>query len=110
MTPGPSYEAHLNVFNCPVEYEAQNRNAGAFSATASVFPNPATDQLWVTIPEAGNGEWQLLSADGKLHKAGNWQAANQFSMPVSDLARGIYFLQLTHAGYATETIRFVKVE
>lgn len=110
LTPGPSYEAHLNVFNCPVEYETQNRNAGTFPATASVFPNPATNQLWVTIPEVGNGEWQIFSADGKQQKAGNWQAANRLSIPVSDLAPGIYFLQLAIPGYATETIRFVKME
>ncbi len=110
LTPGPSYEAHLNVFNCPVEYETQNRNTGALPATASVFPNPATNQLWVTIPEAGNGDWQLFSADGKQQKTGNWQAANRLQIPVSDLARGIYFLQLNRTGVGIETIRIVKME
>ena len=90
---GQSYEAHLNVFNCPVQQAVGNRADDVF-AQVSIAPNPATTSLTVTLPAAGEGRWRIFAADGQEVRAGEWSKAASFMIPVSDLSQGVYFIQL----------------
>ncbi len=107
---GQSYETHLNVFNCPVQQAVGNR-ADDLTAQISLSPNPVTDLLTVTLPEAGAGNWQIFSSDGRAAGAGRWQASAHFTVPTAGLPSGIYYLHLSWDDSGrVEKGRFVKIE
>ena len=94
---GPPYTICLAVSNgCRVDTLCQtvqpmgmtDENAAAFT----VFPNPASDQLFITQAEAVLA-YSLYNSNGLLVQSG---VSNEqhFSIPVSDLAPGIYLLRL----------------
>lgn len=64
LWPGPSYEAHLNVFNCPVQQlqDVQDRGDDPGQLRVSVSPNPATDLLTVLVEAAGVGRSSIPMA------------------------------------------------
>jgi hypothetical protein len=105
---GQAYEAHLNVFNCPVEQFADNRSEDA-SAQVSIAPNPATEMLTVTLPELGKGRWRILSVDGQEVMAGSWNEVSDFTVPVANLPAGTYYIRLYEEGGATRIRRFAKI-
>jgi hypothetical protein len=57
-----------------------------------VFPNPATDLLYIQVPSAGRHEVVLWDGVGK--NAGNWQGQGPaFQVSVAGLVPGLYLLQ-----------------
>jgi len=75
-------------------------------ANFSIYPNPATDYLYIKIPKPyiNQAELTLFSATGVLirkeHLTKNHQA-----MPIKDLAKGVYFAHLTNEkGYSIQKI------
>lgn len=75
------------------------------SAQVSIFPNPGTDLLNITMPEGSvNWKYRILSADGKQLTNGSLVNAQ---VDISDLAAGLYFLALDN-GQKTARITFVK--
>ncbi|GAB4498883.1 MAG: hypothetical protein OHK0019_35020 [Saprospiraceae bacterium] len=108
---GQSYETHLNVFNCPVQQAVGNRADDDFATQISLSPNPVTDLLTVTLPEAGAGNWQIFSSDGRAAGAGRWQASAHFTVPTAGLPSGIYYLHLLWDDSGRlEKGRFVKIK
>ncbi|MBK9190733.1 MAG: CotH kinase family protein [Crocinitomicaceae bacterium] len=95
----------LNMFGaCPdLNFdETQNQNL-------RVFPNPATDQIKVVLPAAGeNSKLLLYSQDGKLVKEIAVQNQSEITLTISDLQGGIYLLQLSDEKNSHEPIRFIK--
>jgi|GEM_PF-2751323 len=107
---GQSYEAHLNVFDCPVQQAVGNR-ADDFVAQISLTPNPVSDVLTVTVAEAGAGNWQIFSSDGRAIGAGRWNTSARFTVPTAGLSSGMYYLHLSWDDSGrVENRRFVKVE
>ncbi|HRI61576.1 MAG TPA: T9SS type A sorting domain-containing protein, partial [Saprospiraceae bacterium] len=98
LWPGPSYEAHLNVFNCPVQTQSVQNRSDNISSLLSVTPNPVTDLLTVTFSESGDGHWQIFDLDGREVSAGAWSKSAGFTASVTDLPAGIYFIRLYKAG------------
>ncbi|GAB4492465.1 MAG: hypothetical protein OHK0019_14430 [Saprospiraceae bacterium] len=108
---GQSYETHLNVFNCPVQQAVGNRADDDFATQISLSPNPVTDVLTATLPEAGAGNWQIFSSDGRAAGAGRWQASAHFTVPTAGLPSGIYYLHLSWDDSGrVEKGRFVKIK
>lgn len=70
-----------------------------------VFPNPATDQVYVDIPEV-EGSFEWLNAEGLLLTAGAIPAGRRIDLPQA--APGIYLLRLRTKN-GTYTARIVKV-
>lgn len=68
-----------------------------------VFPNPAADRLWLSGASAQQ-PYQLLHADGRLHRSGSWPAAG---LPVHDLAPGPYLLRIDQGNHWLP-LRFIK--
>lgn len=111
LTPGPSYEAHLNVFHCPVGFRQGLPDfSTAQAGFVSLAPNPVTDHLNVTFDQSGSGRWQILNLCANVSRSGQWQNAIQLSLPVSDLPPGVYVLRLTDVLGRTDVRRFVKTE
>lgn len=106
---GQSYEAHLNVFNCPEIAAAENRSDDGIVAQVSIAPNPVTDMLTVTLAEACEGRWQIFNLDGREVSAGRWSLSANFTVPVEDLNSGIYFIRIYNEGEMAISTRFVKI-
>lgn len=69
------------------------------STEIKVFPNPATDRLWITRTNAASTDmtYQLLDANGRTVQQGNEtipSSDDTFSITVSDLSSGVYWLQI----------------
>ncbi len=61
----------------------------------SVFPNPASDKVFVLGPkESDNFQVNILDITGKVVKSENMNNANKRSVEISDLTRGVYMLQI----------------
>jgi hypothetical protein len=61
-----------------------------------LWPNPALDRVWVGLPE-GKAEWdlRLYGSDGRFIQ--QWlQQSGQTQLPVADLPKGVYFLQIAN--------------
>jgi hypothetical protein len=77
----------------------------------SVFPNPASDQLNLSIPEQLNGLVLIRVMDLLGKEILNEQLQNpQGILPVArvkDLASGLYYVQVSNS-LQTQTLKFVK--
>ncbi|MBK8555245.1 MAG: hypothetical protein IPL65_05485 [Lewinellaceae bacterium] len=79
MNPGPSYEAYLNVFNCPVTSFSSGQDRDAAPVTsASIFPNPTSDRLHLSFSGKCDGEWEIFNVSGQVISQGNgWMPPKQ---------------------------------
>lgn len=72
-----------------------------------VFPNPAKDVINVSLAnDAFNGRYEVLDATGRVITKGN--ASSQFSIEISDLNHGSYYIRLIEKSEATLIVPFVK--
>lgn len=111
LSPGPSYEAHLNTYNCPIimMQDAQNRISITMNRMALITPNPTTDYLHVSIPESGNGKWQIYSITNRKLDSGLWEGSNSLTIPVQNLPQGVYFIQLNTDEDHIDSQLFIKI-
>ena len=65
---------------------AENQNANI-----SVYPNPANDIVNINVN--GSFKYQVINSLGQVVRNGN--ATNKAMIKVSDLNKGIYFLNIT---------------
>jgi len=74
-------------------------------ATISVYPNPANNQLSITLPAAyGNCKISLLSANGTvLQEQKAVSGSSKVTIDVAKYAPGLYLLQITDANGATSS-------
>lgn len=106
MTIAPKYQALLDA-NTPrsafksTEASSASTNDRSLDSdnTVSVYPNPATDVIYVS-PGSIEGSWnvRLINRYGQVVKAAGYvsngdNAAEQLS--VSDLSSGLYFVEIT---------------
>ncbi|MEM7573716.1 MAG: T9SS type A sorting domain-containing protein [Bacteroidota bacterium] len=79
------------------------------SAELRIFPNPATDQLWVRHAPAEVQKIQLLDLHGRIVKEVRTSAGltTEHELMVSELPAGVYLLSLTSNGQRM-TRRIVK--
>ncbi|MCB0544503.1 MAG: T9SS type A sorting domain-containing protein, partial [Saprospiraceae bacterium] len=68
-----------------------------------IYPNPATDKLWISLPEhvAGSISVSLRSMTGEIVSDQNVESgkiSRSFSVDLSGLAPGIYFLTIYSGG------------
>ncbi len=79
------------------------------TASAKLFPNPATDKITLSATNEENitnRVYTMHSADGRTVSSGV-VSSNNFNLNVSSLRRGIYFIKLGE-GAGTQVLRFVK--
>jgi hypothetical protein len=93
----------------PVVYSVLNSN-GCYSSDTSfitvidnvgiseikdeirIFPNPTSDNIWIKVMQPFN--YSLIGNDGKTLSTGNF--SDEFTLNLSQLSNGIYFLRLTN--------------
>ena len=76
-------------------------------ALIKVFPNPTADVLQIHLGGATMDEIVIYDTQGKEVKRFQTYGANQATLDVSQLSRGVYLLQLK-GNQHTENIHFVK--
>ncbi len=70
-------------------------------SSISVFPNPFTEELWITGKELEEGtEYTISDQTGRIIKSGKL-TGNITAMPVSELSSGLYYIRL---GYGSLNI------
>jgi hypothetical protein len=57
-----------------------------------IFPNPTSDNIWIKVMQPFN--YSLIGNDGKTLSTGNF--SDEFTLNLSQLSNGIYFLRLTN--------------
>jgi hypothetical protein len=94
-----SYVDNIKMIMSPVGVEKEQ------TAGLRVYPNPASTQLNVEYP----GMEQILVRDvlGKLVQRVELQGQDQFTLPVSHLAGGVYFITVESVGNSYTT-KFLK--
>ncbi len=113
------YEAHLNVFNCPVGLSSANqrpvdsRDAEKAENLNSLllFPNPTTGVLFADLSDWQGQKLQIQITNTQGQKVHSMQLTAEedllrVEMPRT-LASGVYFLELTSEKGEKETLRFV---
>lgn len=62
----------------------------------NMYPNPVSDELTIELTEAGNTEVIILTTTGQLVYSQNFNGLKT-TLPVSNLAQGMYLVQLKNA-------------
>jgi len=74
----------------------------------TVYPNPVMDQLYISLASAkGNIQVDIINLQGKVVLTQTVAAANQTSINVSNLNKGIYICRVIQ-GSSVETIKIIK--
>ena len=91
-----------------LNYESVTTSLGDFAAEGfNLYPNPASDALFVQIPGDQAVMIRIYSADGRVLLAENHQAGRQI-VDISDLPSGMYFLQASNDNTTTRKHFIVK--
>ncbi|CAN5331527.1 hypothetical protein BH09BAC5_BH09BAC5_02560 [soil metagenome] len=77
----------------------------SLTSTISIFPNPASDHLFVNVKHGGAYNYSIFGADGKLVSSGEGTGKSEIN--VADLTNGIYFLTVNMNSNEIFTQRFV---
>jgi len=72
-----------------------------------VFPNPATDKLWIDLPQEPRNLQLFDAQGGRLPVPRSAYSANRLELNVSVLPAGLYVLSITTTT-GPKTLRFVK--
>lgn len=60
-----------------------------------VYPNPATNEIELQIPEGVNEfSWEIVNLNGEIVKSGEKNSNGNFHIVVSDLAKGNYYVRI----------------
>ena len=73
-----------------------------------LFPNPASTELFVVLPEGITGEVRLLSVDGKEIMRLQNNGSHTYTANLKELATGVYLIEVVSNGKATKRMQFVK--
>jgi hypothetical protein len=78
--------------NCVQQRKSNNRTDPG--SDIRVFPNPATDQVLVELPNEINGSWELRDINGRILLAGQLDQMRVFSIQIQAISQGIYTLRV----------------
>lgn len=83
--------------------------ASVYSLNATIYPNPVADKLHVNIAENDVNATSCLVFDqlGSLLKSALNNIGDEFTIDVSDLSKGMYFIRI-FSGLNLRTFSFVK--
>jgi hypothetical protein len=78
-----------------VSIKNANENSGI-----SVYPNPVSNQLFMRFPSYSNYQITIEGINGQKFRNSVAVTGSDFSMDVSQLKSGIYFIQILHEGHS----------
>lgn len=74
---------------------------------ASVYPNPAKDLLTIDVPAESKLKYEVTDVIGRTVLNGENERAGKFTVPVSNLTPGVYFIRLSLNGQSAVK-KFIK--
>jgi hypothetical protein len=80
------------------------------AAEITLFPNPCSDQLYISMPNTNellDSQIEVKGVDGRTVLLNKRVIRNVVSLDTKDLAAGVYFVLMTRKG-VVETQRFIK--
>ncbi|MBL7692105.1 MAG: zinc-dependent metalloprotease [Flavipsychrobacter sp.] len=98
----------ITVTNNPGLATGITQPVGTLAATLKVYPVPAHDLLQITTGTGGNSFLSIISSTGQMMWKGTIGASAE--VPVSNWARGIYFVRVTDATGGEQVARTVVLE
>ena len=107
------FRLRLEDFDGQIQYSKVLAIQGACHLESTVYPNPVTEQLTLSVQaeNAGSGVITIVDALGRQlqTRTVDWNSGfNAIQIDVSDLASGLYFIHYTNAGERTMVERFFK--
>ncbi len=96
--------AAVSAGNIALDIRLSTEVADFTSPTISLYPNPATDEVFVNLPTGQRAQLDLLDATGRLVRSIAPVNSGTQRIGIADLASGMYTLRL--AGFAPA--RFTK--
>jgi hypothetical protein len=73
-------------------------NLESKTAEISVYPNPSTDHITISLPAAGNYKIALLNSNGQLMNKPVLITGSSTVLDVDGLKAGIYYIHISHDG------------
>jgi hypothetical protein len=89
------------------EYIAPSTGVETITASATVFPNPATSQVVVKSNIQASAIVSVMDINGRLMNQTSVDNATNFDLNIAELNAGVYFVHVQGAG-KTANVRFVK--
>jgi hypothetical protein len=70
---------------------------GGIGAGLLLYPNPATDQLTISMPGiTGTMELRIINAVGSTLRTGQFSSTGLLRIPINGLPNGVYFIEVRH--------------
>lgn len=85
--------------------ELQSELNQQIKSAIKIYPNPATDQLFIETGLEGNFEIEIFNARGQ--KIFNQSANSNIVIPINNFSKGIYFLKITNEN-GIAGMKFIK--
>lgn len=114
------YEAHLNVFDCPIGITPGTANREQFVTQAPeeksdmlrIYPNPASDILHIDLEdwERQKVNLRILNAQGTMlmQKAISIESERNETLELPEnMAGGMYFLEIRNESGSVKSVRFI---
>ena len=100
--------------NCETNVASRNINTIPQTEVFSIGPNPASELISVSIPIYQNldakRELRLLNVNGQVVKYKSFNKQQSINIPISNLAKGIYFLKINNQDSGAVTIQKIIKE
>ncbi|TNE56451.1 MAG: T9SS type A sorting domain-containing protein [Bacteroidetes bacterium] len=111
LVPAQFPEAYLNTFNCPVQQVQKPVQIKRSSPGVLVFPNPASDKIFINLAEWDGTEVQvrILDVAGRVvHQSQRFPEVALQEIPLGVAWRnGLYLLEVRSEAGRQEVVRFV---
>ena len=72
-------------------------NMNMLASTISVYPNPATERIIVTLPAIGKNEVTILNSEGQVIRPSVLTTGTTVSFNISNLKNGYYFVHIKNS-------------
>ncbi len=111
------YSARVTIDGCPgafsnslnIEEKDQDQTNDEVTYNSPyLWPNPATDRVWVSLFKEGQTSLEILNSTGQVVKRIDPFPAGNIEIDLTDLAAGVYLVKIGRGGGHT-LMRFVKI-
>ena len=100
---------YLNAAGFKAYWSADGTGVEDFGVPVSIYPNPASQMLHVTLPDANDGcVATLYNMVGQAVLSQTYDGGQQIEIPVNGLVNGMYLLALESDGHILHQKIIVK--
>ncbi len=71
---------------------------GSSLSSIAIYPNPATDNIRISFPSAGQYQVTLLNGNGQILNNPVLSLGDNLTLNITNLNAGLYFIQINHQG------------